>query len=143
MVMEMSDQNKMVVAVKGLILHKGKVLVIKRADQDDVGAGTWECVGGKVDFGENLEDALIRETKEEVGLDIIVERILYATTFKTDPTRQVFILTYLCRCEESSNVLLSSEHSDYKWSTFKQLKTLLPVSILEDFEKHHVFSLEG
>ncbi|WP_449621059.1 NUDIX domain-containing protein [Robertmurraya sp. Marseille-Q9965] len=40
-----------VVAVKGVLLGKGKVLILKRA-LDDYRSGTWECPGGKIDFGE-------------------------------------------------------------------------------------------
>jgi len=61
-------ENKIIVAVKGIINHNGKILIIQRSDDDETGANTWEFAGGKIDFGENLEDALIREVKEEVGL---------------------------------------------------------------------------
>ncbi|MGE8205413.1 NUDIX hydrolase [Heyndrickxia sp. NPDC080065] len=135
----MINVNKMVIAVKGVILNEGKVLIVKRAIDDEIGGGTWECVGGKIEFGEDLEIALVREIKEEVGLNVTVEKILYATTFKTDPTRQVVILTYLCR-SENKHVILSKEHTDYQWATKKQFKSLLPPEIMNDFEKHHVFS---
>ncbi|OQO98407.1 DNA mismatch repair protein MutT, partial [Geobacillus sp. 44B] len=111
----MTNANKMVVVVKGLILYEGKVLIVQRAKDDEIGGGTWELVGGKVEFGEDLETALVREIKEEVGLDVTVEKILYAITFKTDPTRQVVILTYLCR-SNNRDVVLSKEHIDYRWS---------------------------
>lgn len=133
--------NTIVVALKGLIVHEGKVLIVQRATDDDIGGGTWECVGGKIEFGEDLEAALIREIKEEAGLSVTVERILYATTFKTNPTRQVIILTYLCYSNDKG-VVLSAEHSNYLWATKDQLKLLLPQAIISDFEKHHVFSLE-
>lgn len=137
----MSNLNKIVVAVKGVIVNEGKVLIVQRANNDEVGGGTWECVGGKIEFGEDLEAALKREICEEVGLDVRVERILYATTFKTDPTRQVVILTYLCR-SESKTINLSNEHMDYKWSRTKELKALLPQGITDDFERNGVFLLE-
>ncbi|NNU94556.1 NUDIX domain-containing protein [Geobacillus sp. NFOSA3] len=137
----MTNANKMVVAVKGLILYEGKVLIVQRAKDDEIGGGTWELVGGKVEFGEDLETALVREIKEEVGLDVTVEKILYATTFKTDPTRQVVILTYLCR-SNNRDVVLSKEHIDYRWSTKEQLRLLLTPEIISDFEKNNVFSLE-
>jgi 8-oxo-dGTP diphosphatase len=140
-VLPMTNANKFVVAVKGLILHQGKVLIVQRANDDEIGGGTWELVGGKIEFGEDLETALVREIKEEVGLDVTVDKILYATTFKTDPTRQVVILTYLCR-SNSRDVVLSKEHIDYRWSTKEQLRLLLTPEIISDFEKNNVFSLE-
>ena len=137
----MTNANKMVVVVKGLILYEGKVLIVQRAKDDEIGGETWELVGGKVEFGEDLETALVREIMEEVGLDVTVEKILYAITFKTDPTRQVVILTYLCR-SNNRDVVLSKEHIDYRWSTKEQLRLLLTPETISDFERNNVFSLE-
>ena len=80
-------ENEFVVAVKGLINCNGKILIIQRCEEDEIGAGTWECAGGKVDFGEDLEAALMREIKEETGLGATVEKLLYATTFKANEYR--------------------------------------------------------
>lgn len=56
------------IAVRAILLNKeGKVLVGKRAD--GIGKGQWALIGGKPDDGESNEAAVIRETKEEVGLD--------------------------------------------------------------------------
>lgn len=137
----MTNSHKIVVALKGVIVYEGKVLIVQRSKDDDIGGGTWECVGGKIEFGEDLETALLREIKEEVGLSVTIEKILYATTFKTDPTRQVVILTYLCS-SNSNEATLSKEHSNYKWATKDQLKLLLSPEIISDFEKNNVFSLE-
>jgi 8-oxo-dGTP diphosphatase len=106
-----------------------------------VGGGTWELAGGKIHFGEDLEAALLREIQEEVGLDVTAERILYATTFQTHATRQVVILTYLCKSAHHE-VVLSEEHIDYCWSTKERVRELLPPSILHDFERNKVFLLE-
>jgi 8-oxo-dGTP diphosphatase len=138
----MLNDNKIVVAVKGVILRNGKVLILKRANDDEIGAETWECVGGKIEFGETLETALIREVDEEVGLKITIAKILYATTFKTDPTRQVVILTYLCESNDGE-VVLSPEHMDYQWATKEQLEQFLHPNIFEDFEKNNIFKLLG
>lgn len=135
----MGEENKIVVVVKGLILYEGKVLLLKRGADDVTGAGTWETVGGKIEFGERIEAALSREIHEETGLTVDVERILYATTFKTNPNRQVVLLTYLCR-SESNEVRLSKEHSDYQWAAIDHLKMLLPKEIIDDFELNDVYS---
>lgn len=136
----MNNRNKIVVAVKGVILNEGKVLIVQRSNYDQIGAGTWECAGGKIEFGEELETALIREIKEEVGLDVQVDKILYASSFHTDPARQVVILTYLCRSSQKE-VTLSHEHMNYCWADRHQFKLLMTRGIIQDFEKNNLFSL--
>lgn len=138
----MTSLNKIVVAVKGIIFEEGKVLTIKRATDDEIGAETWEFPGGKIEFGEELEGALVREIQEEVGLVVTVEKLLYATTFKTDEERQVIVLGYLCRNSlKDKKVTLSKEHIEYQWATKEQVKKLLHPAIIADFNKNNIFSL--
>jgi len=136
----MINENEIIVAVKGLILNEGKLLIVQRDHNDEIGGGTWECVGGEVEFGEDLEAALVREIKEEVGINATVLNILYATTFKTIATRQVVILAYLCKAIDKK-IVLSKEHIAYQWSTKEQARLLLAPEIISDFEKNSVFSL--
>lgn len=135
-------ENKIVVVVKGIILHNNKCLIIKRADNDEIGAGKWEFVGGKLEFGEDLEDSLAREVKEEAGLEISIDKLLYATTFYTDPFREVIVLVYKCFAADDI-VRLSSEHSDYKWVSEEELRTLLDPGILRDMDRYGAFSSMG
>jgi 8-oxo-dGTP diphosphatase len=129
------------VVVKGIIFHQGKMLIVKRSDDDEFGASTWEFVGGKVEFDEELEAALIRETKEETGIDISVDKLLYATSFQTNPFRKVILLKYKCK-SKSNNVMISHEHSDYRWVTSEELRQYLPSHIMADLEKNHFFSTQ-
>lgn len=134
-------KKTIIVVVKAFIVNKGKVLIVKRAAHDDVGGGSWETVGGKIEFGENLEQALIREVQEEAGIAVQVEDLLYATTFLTNPCRQIVLLTYLCRTD-AEHVLLSSEHSQYLWAAKSELYTYLPSSIIQDLTQHRVLERE-
>jgi 8-oxo-dGTP diphosphatase len=127
------------VVVKGVLQYKDKVLIIKRSRHDVVGAGTWECPGGKIEFGEDLEDALRREVLEEVGINITVSKLLYASTLITSQKRQVVFITYLCKCKDHK-VTLSGEHEDYKWCSWEQLHRFFPSTIIKDFEKNNVFT---
>ena len=131
-------ENKIVVAVKGVIIHDNKVLIVQRSADDETEPNTWECVGGKIDFGEELEDALMREVTEEVGLTVSVDRLLYAATFKRSEHRQVVILTYSCTTDDST-VTLSYEHQDYLWANREQMMRLLPKSIIDDFNRNCIF----
>lgn len=57
-----------VVGVGAVILHEGKILLEKRGNNP--ARGQWTIIGGIVEVGESLEDAVRRETKEETGLDV-------------------------------------------------------------------------
>ncbi|MBH0168088.1 NUDIX hydrolase [Fictibacillus sp. 18YEL24] len=130
----MNVVNEIHVVVKGLILYQGQYLIVKRSDEDEIGAGTWECPGGKIEFEEGIEQALIREINEETRLVVSVDHILYAATFYTKPSRKVVLLTYLCQAD-TYEVQLSEEHSAYMWVTQEELKLHLPQNIIENLYK--------
>jgi 8-oxo-dGTP diphosphatase len=127
-------ENKIIFALKGIIALNGKILIVKRAGTDHIGAGTWEFPGGKLEFGETPEQALTREVKEEAGIEITVERIAYASSFLTGPARQVIIIAYHCRTEHEK-ITLSEEHTEYLWASEDELARYLPANIAEDLER--------
>ena len=63
-----------VLAVGAVVVDRGRALLVKRAQEPAKGA--WSIPGGKVEYGETLQDAVRREIKEETGLDIEVGRRL-------------------------------------------------------------------
>ena len=131
-------ENRFAVVVKGLIIYDGKILIIQRSVNDEIGANIWECAGGNVDFGEDLGEALIREIKEEVGLSVTIGKLLYAVTFKTDEHRQVVILSYSCTAYDN-NVTLSDEHKNYLWANKEQMMSLLSQPIIDDLNRNSVW----
>lgn len=56
------------IAVSAVILDRGKILLVKRATSPS--KGKWALPGGKVEYGERMAEAVRREVREEVGLDI-------------------------------------------------------------------------
>lgn len=130
--------NIKVIALKGIIEKDGKILIVKRQDNDEQGAGTWEFPGGKLEFGESFSACLKREFMEEVGINISVGKLLYASNFKTDPQRQVILLCFKCFCDEK-NIKLSFEHSDFMWADRKNAEDLLDKGILMDLKENNIF----
>lgn len=63
---------KTVEVAVGVILRDGKIFISKRADDLHQG-GKWEFPGGKREAGESMTDALKRELKEEINIDVISE----------------------------------------------------------------------
>ena len=70
----MADKKRVHVAVGVIKNSDGEILIAKRADHQHQG-GLWEFPGGKVETGETVPQALIRELKEEVNLDCISAEI--------------------------------------------------------------------
>jgi len=57
--------------VPHLILKKdGKILLIKRSKSSKIWSGNWHCVTGKIENNESPKEAIIRETKEEIGVTL-------------------------------------------------------------------------
>jgi len=101
------------VAGKAIIRKDVQILLLQRSSKSGFDPDLWELPGGKIDYGENLVDALEREVKEEVGLVIKIGRPFKTWHFYKDPfwvTGVTFLCDYI-----SGNVNLSSEHADYVW----------------------------
>lgn len=64
----------------GIIVRGGQVLICRRADTD-AGAGLWEFPGGKREPGETAAQCLIRELREELGVDVAVDGVFTSFTW--------------------------------------------------------------
>ena len=69
------NENFPQVAVGAVVFKDDKVLMVKRSNPP--AKGMWAVPGGKINPGETMQQALIREIKEETGLDIEVREIVY------------------------------------------------------------------
>lgn len=117
-------------AVKGIIRREdGKILVLKRSDKDDHKPGIWETVGGGMDKEESPQKALLREISEETGLVVNVGSPFNVFTFKKDTGEFKVGITFLCEYL-SGEVMLSDEHSEYRWIDPKDFSQMESVSSL-------------
>ncbi|GGQ03406.1 ADP-ribose pyrophosphatase YjhB (NUDIX family) [Actinomadura coerulea] len=64
----------MEVRVTGIVIEDGRILLL---DQDTDTGRSWSLPGGKVEEAEPLADALVREMREETGVDVEAGRLLY------------------------------------------------------------------
>jgi 8-oxo-dGTP diphosphatase len=85
------------VVAAALVDGEGRVLLQQRSPGREM-AGLWEFPGGKIDEGERPEAALIRELKEELGIDIDAACLAPATFASADlGERHLLLLLYICR----------------------------------------------
>lgn len=77
-------------------------------------AGLWEFPGGKVEQGERPEETLIRELKEELGIDV-KEPCLAPLTFASFPYPDFHLLMPLYVCRRWDGFVTQHEHQALKW----------------------------
>lgn len=81
--------------VAGIVVRDGKILITRRKAGSHLG-GFWEFPGGKLEPGENWGDGLIRELREELGIEVEVGPLRFETVHEY-PTKAVHLRFYECR----------------------------------------------
>lgn len=105
------------IIVHTLIKCNEGYLLTKRSKLESTYPEYWDIPGGLVDYGELPRQALIRETLEEVGLNIIPTKIIHEDSNYDKEKDMIFIrLVYLCELKSSIDdiVLQEEEHTEYK-----------------------------
>lgn len=103
--------------VKALITHKGEILIGQKEERDnhEIG-GKWHILGGHLEKGEQVEEAMEREVKEETGLDVDVYQIVDTSTFSWGGDGENDSLQIIFHCEADSRDAESKDDlQDVKW----------------------------
>ena len=117
---------KKIEVVAAIIVKEKKVFATQRGYGEFKDG--WAFPGGKIELGESSEEALVREIREELDVDIKVGRLL--ETVEYDYPR--FHLTMHCFiCELLSEEIILKEHEDAKWLAEEELDSVdwLPADV--------------
>lgn len=114
--------KQLLVCAVALIDADGRVLMAKRPEGKSL-AGLWEFPGGKVESGERPEDALIRELKEELGINI-EHSCLAPLTFASHAYPDFHLLMPLYVCRRWKGIAQALEGQELKWVRAKDLRAL-------------------
>jgi len=132
--MDKDNQNiRFHITVKGIVVYNGKTLVMKRVRPSTDGLGWWEMPGGGLEYGETPHEALKRELKEETGLDIRIIKPIYTFT-AIRPHYQTVGIGFLS-IPANDHVVLSEEHTDYKFVDKDELKDIIDPTIYNDIQE--------
>lgn len=108
------------VAACALIDSDGRVLLAQRPEGKSM-AGLWEFPGGKVEAGERPEQSLIRELKEELGIDV-KEACLAPLTFASHTYPDFHLLMPLYVCRRWDRIATAQEGQRLAWVRPNKLK---------------------
>ncbi len=121
------DEKKFEVIVLGILFDTKtkKILIGKRKDPKDIEGLSWAFPGGRPEKGEELEEALKREIKEETNYDVESLGVVYAKTYPEK--RDLISVYFLCEIiggEEKAN----DDFSELKWISTREIEDYFTTS---------------
>ncbi len=131
------------VGTGAVIIDDGKILLVKRANEPN--RGFWSVPGGVVRLGETLHSALIREVKEETGLDIEVKDIACVSEeiFRNGDIKFHYIIIDFFAEVKSGELKAGSDAMDAKWFTFDEVERIQAVEFIKKFVRRLKNKEEG
>jgi len=135
----MDNSNiKVFAATKAFINYQRKVLIIKESDKypDGTSPGKFDVVGGRVKPGQKFDENLLREIKEETGLEVTIGKPFMADEWRPTvkgESWQIVCIYFEC-FTQSNKVILGKDHCDYQWIDPKEHKKY---NLIEDI--HPIF----
>ncbi len=108
------------VGMAALIEKDGKYLIMKRSAERDFEPNTWETVTGRLEADESPNVGIVREVKEETGLD--VEVIMPVDTgffYRGGKEFPMVFISYYCK-HIKGEVKLDWEHTEFDWITIDE-----------------------
>ncbi len=113
--------------VCGIIFHQDKVFICRRNTTKSL-VGYWEFPGGKIETGEQAEESLLRELKEELDMQVTILQPFMTVTHSYDNTT-IELRSYICQFENATYTL--TDHDLYEWVYPSELlqKQLAPADI--------------
>lgn len=103
--------------VCGIIYKDNKILLCRRKQNKSLG-GYWEFPGGKVEVGENFENALCRELLEEIGMRVNVNDYFASNIYKYEKVT-IDLIAYKCDFIDASYNM--TDHDAYEWINENEL----------------------
>lgn len=138
-VIALRDEMKTVIVTAALIIEQGKILITQRKKDSSQGL-LWEFPGGKVKEREEPREALGRELKEELDVEVEVG-MLFDAVFHSYPEYPILLLVYRCRIVEGSLKPIGCH--DLRWVSLREVEKLAMPPADDPIRKHLSSSEKG
>jgi len=119
------------VAVGAVCVHADALLLVRRGRGP--AAGEWAVPGGRVEWGETLHEAVVRETAEETGLEVVVDRFL-GWVERLGDTHHYVILDFAVTALDPARPLVAGDDAaEAAWVPVPELSEVRLVGGLHEF----------
>ena len=118
-----ANKDEIVKRIAGAIIYneEGNILLLKRREDDFMG-GILELPSGNIEGDETIQEGLIREVKEETGLNVKrIGKFVNTFDYLSGSGKKSRQFNLEAEVENTNNVFLT-EHDDYKWMSYKDIE---------------------
>ena len=128
-------------AVRAIIADpEGRILFLKRQNTR-YSNGQWCLPGGKVEFGQTVEEAVVKEVAEETFLRCLDCRFLFYVDSLPNVENENHFINFYFSCRTSGEVVLNEESADYAWVKTEEMGNYeLAFGQREAVEKYGTFA---
>lgn len=128
-------QPLQIVSVIVALKCRDKFLLVQRDKNDEIFPGKWQNLGGKIEVGEQVEEAIKREVEEEIGIKVDKHPVfLQSYSWKKDEVSPIrlglIFLISLGGKTEDYKIKLDLELTNYGWFTYKEIEQMNEKDIL-------------
>lgn len=136
----MESPSSVQFAQKAVIVDGTRILMVRKSSDDPHNPELWELPGGRMNFGEDIEQHLSREVKEEVGLEVQPGRPLHIWSWimqrEGEPPVQVVAVVRMCTVTSGEISCENQDSSDcissIQWHDFDSLDRLQVIASQRD-----------
>ncbi len=130
----MKTDKKLIIPQKAVIKKGDRYLILLRSKSETAFPGMWDFPGGKLELGEEPFLGVEREVREETGLVVKAEKVVFTYDYeRPDDVLHFVLYAVTVVVGDLERITLSKEHSEFRFATREEILELPAMPYMFDF----------